>query len=66
MAADGVGMVHRAPFTVQRICEILDNKGQGYCSVDKLLNALEKVRECCYSPGSGEEKPCKEIRKHYY
>lgn len=34
----------RAPFTLQRICEILDTGGRGYTSIDKLLNAIEKVK----------------------
>ena len=32
-----------APFTIQRICEIIVSRGAEYCSLDKLLNAFEKL-----------------------
>merc|ERR1719282_969838 len=32
-----------APFTLQRLCEILKSGGSNFCSVTKLLNALEKL-----------------------
>lgn len=33
---------HAAPFTVQRLCELLTNPKKHYCRLDKFMRALEK------------------------
>ncbi|RYG52388.1 hypothetical protein EON66_09805 [archaeon] len=34
----------RAPFTIQRICELLAYPQKHFLTLDKLLNGLDKVR----------------------
>lgn len=36
----------RAPFTLQRICEILEKPRSFFSNVTKMLNALDRVRSC--------------------
>lgn len=35
-------LFHAAPFTVQRLCELLTNPKKHYCRLDKFMRALEK------------------------
>lgn len=36
-------LFHAAPFTVQRLCELLTNPKKHYCRLDKFMRALEKT-----------------------
>lgn len=38
-----IDLFHAAPFTVQRLCELLTNPKKHYCRLDKFMRALEKT-----------------------
>lgn len=35
-------LFHAAPFTIQRLCELLADPRKHYCRLDKFMRALEK------------------------
>lgn len=43
MLLERLDLFNAAPFTVQRLCELLTNPKKHYCRLDKFMRALEKT-----------------------